>query len=108
MYVTSVDPNLKGCDSPVFKVSEHGKHVMISSQVPLKTRRVGKRSTLNLSRFEMSSRWCGVLVRRWECQLRCRQRHLTMVQNYMEEDDEEEKEEEEKKEIKEHFEESVD
>ncbi|GFX26866.1 uncharacterized protein TNCV_1840381 [Trichonephila clavipes] len=35
-----------------------------SSPVPLKTRRVGKRSTLNLSRAETSSRWCGVVVRR--------------------------------------------
>ncbi|GFW95561.1 RNA-directed DNA polymerase from mobile element jockey [Trichonephila clavipes] len=29
-----------------------------------KTRRVGQRCTLNLSRAEMSSRWCGVVVRR--------------------------------------------
>ncbi|GFT17482.1 netrin receptor UNC5B [Trichonephila clavipes] len=33
-------------------------------QVPLKTRRVGQRCTLNLSRAETSSRWCGVVVRR--------------------------------------------
>ncbi|GFX65402.1 uncharacterized protein TNCV_4475221 [Trichonephila clavipes] len=38
--------------------------VMSSSLVPLKTRRVGQRCTLNLSRAEMSSRWCGVVVRR--------------------------------------------
>ncbi|GFT40608.1 uncharacterized protein TNCV_3007841 [Trichonephila clavipes] len=31
---------------------------------------------------ETSSRWCGVVVRRG-CQLRCRPRHLTMVQNYV-------------------------
>ncbi|GFW75798.1 hypothetical protein TNCV_4429811 [Trichonephila clavipes] len=31
-----------GCSSPVFKVSDHGRHVMISSPVPLKTRRVGQ------------------------------------------------------------------
>ncbi|GFW30954.1 hypothetical protein TNCV_2940541 [Trichonephila clavipes] len=30
----------------------------------------------------MSSRWCGVEVRKW-CQLRRRPRHLTMVQNYV-------------------------
>ncbi|GFX41205.1 uncharacterized protein TNCV_2219031 [Trichonephila clavipes] len=54
-----------------------------SSPVPLKTRRVGQRCTLNLSRAEMSSRWCGVVVRRGGCQLRCRPRHLTMVQNYV-------------------------
>ncbi|GFV88658.1 uncharacterized protein TNCV_1593781 [Trichonephila clavipes] len=50
-----------------------------SNPVPLKTRRVGQRCTLNLSRAETSSRWCGVVVRRGGCQLRCRPRHLTMV-----------------------------
>ncbi|GFU31372.1 CCHC-type domain-containing protein [Trichonephila clavipes] len=54
-----------------------------SSPVPLKTRRVGQRCTLNLSRAETSSRWCGVVVRRDGGQLRCRPRHLTMVQNYV-------------------------
>ncbi|GFV83572.1 uncharacterized protein TNCV_5120621 [Trichonephila clavipes] len=72
-----------GCGSPVVKVSNHGRHVMSSIQVPLKTRRVGHRCTLNLSRAETSSRWCGVVVRRGGCQLRCRPRHLTMVQNYV-------------------------
>ncbi|GFS90973.1 uncharacterized protein TNCV_2119741 [Trichonephila clavipes] len=38
--------------------------VMGSSPVPLKTRRVGQRCTLNLSRAETFSRWCGVVVRR--------------------------------------------
>ncbi|GFT05775.1 uncharacterized protein TNCV_3925661 [Trichonephila clavipes] len=38
--------------------------VMSSSPMPLKTCRVGQRCTLNLSRAEMSSRWCGVVVRR--------------------------------------------
>ncbi|GFS83801.1 uncharacterized protein TNCV_611241 [Trichonephila clavipes] len=38
--------------------------VTSSSPVPLKTRRVGQRCTLNLSRAETSSRWCGVGVRR--------------------------------------------
>ncbi|GFW13572.1 uncharacterized protein TNCV_1210381 [Trichonephila clavipes] len=52
------------------------------SPLPLKTRRVGQRCTLNLSRAETSSRWCGVVVRR-RCQLRCCPRHLTMVQNYV-------------------------
>ncbi|GFX05516.1 uncharacterized protein TNCV_3434201 [Trichonephila clavipes] len=72
-----------GCGSPVVKVSNHGWHVMSSIPVPLKTRRVGQRCTLNLSRAETSSRWCGVVVRRGGCQLRCRPRHLTMVQNYV-------------------------
>ncbi|GFV62130.1 uncharacterized protein TNCV_4109331 [Trichonephila clavipes] len=39
-------------------------HVTSSSPVPPKTRRVEKRCTLNLSRAETSSRWCGVVVRR--------------------------------------------
>ncbi|GFV89958.1 cation-transporting ATPase [Trichonephila clavipes] len=55
--------------------------VTSSSPVPLKTRRVGHLCTLNLSRAETSSRWCGVVVMRGGCQLRCRPRHLTMVQN---------------------------
>ncbi|GFS94506.1 uncharacterized protein TNCV_2015171 [Trichonephila clavipes] len=38
--------------------------VTSSSPVPLKTRRVGQRCTLNMSRAETSSRWCGVVVRR--------------------------------------------
>ncbi|GFV50531.1 uncharacterized protein TNCV_2097091 [Trichonephila clavipes] len=38
--------------------------VTSSSPVSLKTRRVGQRCTLNLSRAETSSRWCGVVVRR--------------------------------------------
>ncbi|GFS52057.1 uncharacterized protein TNCV_1104791 [Trichonephila clavipes] len=57
--------------------------VTSSSPVPLKTHRVGQRCTLNLSRAETSSRWRGVVVRRGGYQLRCRPRHLTMVQNYV-------------------------
>ncbi|GFU32976.1 uncharacterized protein TNCV_4155621 [Trichonephila clavipes] len=38
--------------------------VTSSSPVPQKTHRVGQRCTLNLSRAETSSRWCGVVVRR--------------------------------------------
>ncbi|GFU78659.1 transposable element Tcb2 transposase [Trichonephila clavipes] len=53
--------------------------VTSSSPVPLKTRHVGQRCTLNLSRAETSSRWCGVVVRRGGCQLRCLPHHLTMV-----------------------------
>ncbi|GFW36383.1 uncharacterized protein TNCV_3713021 [Trichonephila clavipes] len=45
--------------------------VMSSSPVPLKTRQVGQRCTLNLSRAETSSRLCGVVVRRGGCQLSC-------------------------------------
>ncbi|GFY27520.1 uncharacterized protein TNCV_2071401 [Trichonephila clavipes] len=82
--LTIVPSSDRGCGSPVVKVSDHGRYVMSSSPVPLKTRRVGQQCTLNLSRAEMSSRWCGVVVRRGRgCQLRCRPRHLTMVQNYV-------------------------
>ncbi|GFW92130.1 uncharacterized protein TNCV_3540161 [Trichonephila clavipes] len=56
---------------------------MSSSPVPLNTRRVGQRCTLNLLRAETSSRWCGVVARRGGCHLKCRPRHLTMVQNYV-------------------------
>ncbi|GFW59243.1 uncharacterized protein TNCV_2781741 [Trichonephila clavipes] len=54
----------QGCGSPVVKVSDHDRHVMSSSPVPLKTHRVGQRCTLNLSRTETSSCWCDVVVRR--------------------------------------------
>ncbi|GFV59266.1 hypothetical protein TNCV_2340071 [Trichonephila clavipes] len=55
-----------GCGSPVVKVSDHGRHVMSSSPEPLKPHRVRQRFTLNLSRAETSSRWCGVVVRRFK------------------------------------------
>ncbi|GFX20179.1 uncharacterized protein TNCV_1437391 [Trichonephila clavipes] len=73
----------ESCGSPVVKVSDYGRYVMSSSPVPLKTRRVGQRCRLNLSRAETSSRWCGVVVRRGGFQLRCQPRHLTMVRNYV-------------------------
>ncbi|GFU99486.1 uncharacterized protein TNCV_4763471 [Trichonephila clavipes] len=72
-------PSGSGRCSRVVKVSDHGRRVMSLRPVPLKTRRVRQRCTLNLSRAETSSRWCGVVVRRGECKLRCRPRHLTMV-----------------------------
>ncbi|GFX61537.1 uncharacterized protein TNCV_2745121 [Trichonephila clavipes] len=40
------------------------KGVTSSSPVPLKTRRVGKRCTLNLSRAQTSSCWSGVVDKR--------------------------------------------
>ncbi|GFT97692.1 uncharacterized protein TNCV_275361 [Trichonephila clavipes] len=39
---------------------------MSSCRVHLRIRRVGERFTLNLSRIQTSSRWCGVVVRRGE------------------------------------------
>ncbi|GFX33385.1 uncharacterized protein TNCV_812471 [Trichonephila clavipes] len=53
-----------GCGSPLVQVSDYSRHVMSSSPVPLKTCRVSQRCTLNLTRAETSSRWCGVVVRR--------------------------------------------
>ncbi|GFW15985.1 uncharacterized protein TNCV_4432581 [Trichonephila clavipes] len=70
-----------GYGSLEITVSDHDRHVMSSSPVPLRTRRVGERCALNLPRVQTSSRWCGVVVRREECQLRCHPRYLTMVQN---------------------------
>ncbi|GFX38475.1 hypothetical protein TNCV_2344481 [Trichonephila clavipes] len=55
---------------------------MSSSPVPQNTHRVGERCMLNLSRAQTSSRWCGVVVRRGDFQLRSRPCHLTRVQNY--------------------------
>ncbi|GFV93521.1 uncharacterized protein TNCV_1988351 [Trichonephila clavipes] len=76
-------PIFEDCSSPVIKILDRGRHVMSSSPVPLKNRRVGQRCTLNLSRAETSSHWYGVVVRRRWCQLWSRPRHLTMVQNYV-------------------------
>ncbi|GFX89006.1 hypothetical protein TNCV_2853061 [Trichonephila clavipes] len=49
----------RGRGSRVVKVSDRGRHVTSSSSVPLKTHRVGERCTLNMSRSQASSRWCG-------------------------------------------------
>ncbi|GFY07167.1 hypothetical protein TNCV_277141 [Trichonephila clavipes] len=46
----------RDCGSPVVKVSDHGRHIMSSSPVPLKTCRVGQQCTLNTSRAKTSSR----------------------------------------------------
>ncbi|GFX11173.1 uncharacterized protein TNCV_4424321 [Trichonephila clavipes] len=54
-----------------------------SSPLPLKTLRVREQCTLKMSRVQTSSRWCGVVVRRRGCQLRCRPSHFTMDQNFV-------------------------
>ncbi|GFT96063.1 uncharacterized protein TNCV_313361 [Trichonephila clavipes] len=64
--------------SLVVKVLDRGWRVTSSSPVPLRTRRVGERCTLNLSRAPV-----GVVVRRGGYQLRCSPCHLTIVQNYV-------------------------
>ncbi|GFV85076.1 hypothetical protein TNCV_3320141 [Trichonephila clavipes] len=53
-----------GYGSLEVQVSDGGWLVTSSSLVPRKTRRVGERCTLNLSRAQTSSRWCGVVFRR--------------------------------------------
>ncbi|GFX96496.1 uncharacterized protein TNCV_1441701 [Trichonephila clavipes] len=56
--------------------------VTSSIPVPLKTRRVGERCTLNLSRAQTSFPLWGMEVRRRGYQLWCRPGHLTVIQNY--------------------------
>ncbi|GFW13275.1 hypothetical protein TNCV_4121731 [Trichonephila clavipes] len=46
-----------GCGSPVVKVSDHGRHVISSSPVLLKTRRVGELCTLK--RPPVGGVWLG-------------------------------------------------
>ncbi|GFW07765.1 hypothetical protein TNCV_3918981 [Trichonephila clavipes] len=58
-----------GRGSLVVKVSDRGWLVTSSSPVPLKTRPVAERYTLELSRAGTSCRWCSVVVRRGGCQL---------------------------------------
>ncbi|GFT24556.1 uncharacterized protein TNCV_3253561 [Trichonephila clavipes] len=72
---------MDGRSSPVVKVMDSCLACHDSSSVPLKTRHVGERCALNLLRAQSSSRWCGVEVRRWGCQLRSRPCHLTVLQN---------------------------
>ncbi|GFU23684.1 hypothetical protein TNCV_2340891 [Trichonephila clavipes] len=50
--------------SLVVKISDHGWLVTSSSPVPLKTRPVGERCSLNLSKDQTSTCRCGVIVRR--------------------------------------------
>ncbi|GFU84729.1 hypothetical protein TNCV_2126701 [Trichonephila clavipes] len=69
-----------GRGSLMAKGSDPDRLVTSSSPAPLKTRRVGERCTLNLSRAQTSLRWCSV-VDIGGGQLGCRPRPLTMVQN---------------------------
>ncbi|GFW60721.1 hypothetical protein TNCV_570671 [Trichonephila clavipes] len=54
-----------------------GRRVMNTNLVPMKTRIVGERCVLNLSKAQVSSRWCGSLGR--GCQLRCRYHQIHEV-----------------------------
>ncbi|GFW15713.1 hypothetical protein TNCV_3582111 [Trichonephila clavipes] len=55
---------------------------MSSSLVPLKTHRVEGLIHVKSVRAQISSHWCGMVVRRGECQHRCRSCHLTTIQNH--------------------------
>ncbi|GFU98469.1 uncharacterized protein TNCV_3653001 [Trichonephila clavipes] len=69
-YLRSLPCQLTEFENHEAAVAEWYRHRIVagfvtsSSPVPLKTCRVGQRCTLNLSRAETSSRWCGVVVRR--------------------------------------------
>ncbi|GFV70714.1 hypothetical protein TNCV_2022781 [Trichonephila clavipes] len=75
------NPCYIGHNSLVVMVSDRGWRVMSSSPVPLKTRRVGQRCTLNLTSLKCPP--FGVKCKLGEGlpQLRFRLHHLTMVQN---------------------------
>ncbi|GFX68599.1 hypothetical protein TNCV_1800121 [Trichonephila clavipes] len=54
----------------------------VQVMVPLKICRVEEDEASQIFRFAVSSYWCSVVIRRRECQLRCRPRHLIEAQNY--------------------------
>ncbi|GFV15141.1 hypothetical protein TNCV_2710251 [Trichonephila clavipes] len=71
------------CGPTVAKWSRHriaAGFVTSSSPVPLRTRCVRERCTLNLSKAETFSCRSGVVVRKRRCQVTCRPRYLAMVQ----------------------------
>ncbi|GFU84869.1 hypothetical protein TNCV_2128101 [Trichonephila clavipes] len=57
------------------------KDVTSSSPVPLKTRRVWERCTLNLSKAQTSSFWSGVVVKRGRLKYRPRQSWLNITRS---------------------------
>ncbi|GFV61561.1 hypothetical protein TNCV_4543931 [Trichonephila clavipes] len=59
-------PSSQNCGrgSQVVKVLDRGWRVKSLSTAPLKTLHAGERCTLDLSKAQASSRWCGVIVRR--------------------------------------------
>ncbi|GBL81362.1 hypothetical protein AVEN_165496-1, partial [Araneus ventricosus] len=59
------------------------RRVAFRNPIPLKIRRVwGLLHAKSYGSVQTSSRWCGAEVWRGGCQLGCRPRHLTAVQNY--------------------------
>ncbi|GFU78204.1 hypothetical protein TNCV_5007851 [Trichonephila clavipes] len=72
--VVSFPKGRRGCGCPVVKVSDHGRHVMSSTQYHLrpaikKGGDKGARYTLNPSRAQTSSRSCGSLESRAPAQI---------------------------------------
>ncbi|GFU13744.1 uncharacterized protein TNCV_939631 [Trichonephila clavipes] len=61
---SSFKPNLTATVAERYRYRIVAFFVTSSIPVPLRTRGVGQRCTLNLSRAETSSRWCGVVIRR--------------------------------------------
>ncbi|GFT30991.1 uncharacterized protein TNCV_1683561 [Trichonephila clavipes] len=81
-FLTFYSKENSGRGRGVVKVSDRGWPCHeFQPSTTLKIRRVREQCTLNLSRAQTSSRWCGVVVKRGRCQLGCRPRHFTMVQN---------------------------
>ncbi|GFW75711.1 hypothetical protein TNCV_4428941 [Trichonephila clavipes] len=54
-FVQAIHRLVSRCGSPVVKVSDHGRHVISSSPVPLKTRRVRERCSVVVRRGGVSS-----------------------------------------------------
>ncbi|GFV17121.1 hypothetical protein TNCV_3632841 [Trichonephila clavipes] len=54
----------RGCGSPVVKISVHGRHVTSAEASTTKDPPCRAAMHVNLSRVEMSFRWCGMIVRR--------------------------------------------
>ncbi|GFV59796.1 hypothetical protein TNCV_956951 [Trichonephila clavipes] len=59
-----------------------GQRVTSSSLIPLKTHRVERLMYVKSVVAQASYLQCSVEVKRGGCQLRCRPRHLTKIQNY--------------------------
>ncbi|GFU54124.1 hypothetical protein TNCV_109491 [Trichonephila clavipes] len=64
LFMRERPTNILGRGSREVQVSDRGLPCHEFEPSTTKTRRVGQRCTLNLSRGETSSRWCGVEVRR--------------------------------------------
>ncbi|GFY02879.1 DUF4817 domain-containing protein [Trichonephila clavipes] len=68
---------MTGCSSPVVRLSDHGRHVMSSSPVPLKTRHAGERCTLSLEIDHSRIIILRILV--WENEMYTNEEYCEMV-----------------------------